>query len=67
MYHSLIAYRDNVWSIIFGDYDKEVVMDEKHDMMDSEGIPAKHLKIMSTRADQASIFAKLDAINSNGA
>ena len=60
-YYTLLA-RESVtepWGIQFGDYDKEVVEDEKFDQ--SESWP--HLKIISSKDDQASIDAKVAELN----
>jgi len=62
-YHTLCVRVNGRWSPEFGDYDKEVVRDERDDVRDGGGIPARDLKIITTADDQASINAGVAHLN----
>jgi hypothetical protein len=65
-YFTLLQWQDNRWAIHFGDYDREVVEQERDDLKDStEGALKAHFKIITTGVRQAEIdamVAKLNAI-----
>lgn len=57
-YFTLVALRDGVWSAQFGDYDREVVIDEEYVCYDTEVT-----KIIRTDDSQAAIDAKIAELN----
>jgi len=61
-YYSLLILQDGKWSIHFGDYDRQVVEDERDDCKDSD--PKAKMKIISTGDSQAAIDAKVSELNS---
>lgn len=56
---------DPLWRIEFGDYEFKVVADERDDYVDS-GVPRKRLAIVASADDQASIDARVAALNESG-
>jgi hypothetical protein len=64
-YHSLLERQANGrWAIAFGDYDRECVVQEREDMIDSAmDDDATEYKIITTADDQASIDAKVATLN----
>lgn len=59
-YHVLLVREDGNWTIDFGDYDKSVVQDERHDKRDHD-IKAKDLHILTVDGDtQAAIDAAVN-------
>jgi hypothetical protein len=54
------------WCIAFGDYDRECVEQERDDLLDSSTDEDEtEYKIICTSEDQASIDAKVQALNVN--
>jgi hypothetical protein len=62
-YYSLLILQDGKWCIHFGDYDRQVVEDEKQDFQESYGAACK-MKIISTGDSQPDIDAKVAELNS---
>ena len=66
-YYTLFVYEleNQKWYNYFGDYDKNVVIDERDDLHENlyHGILKQHMCIVGTRDDQASIDAALDKLN----
>lgn len=63
-YYSLIQRIDGRWYPQFGDYDREVVAQERQDMRDGFEAPrAKDLKIICTGPKQADIEAAVAKLN----
>lgn len=65
-YYSLcIFWKDSErFSLEFGDYDKQTVLDEAADLiMGSMGDDIVQYKVISTKDDQASINAAVDKLN----
>jgi hypothetical protein len=60
-YYTLLILEAGKWYIHFGDYDKEVVEDEKADVKDSD--PKAKLKIIRTADAQAAIDAAVADLN----
>lgn len=58
-YHTLLTLENGLWCIQFGDYDKEVVKQEKEDSYSDY-----KCKIITTLDDQASVDAKVKELNS---
>ena len=60
-YHTLVVKfnRDDAWSVQFGDYDREVVADERDDSYGD----AYRTKIITTNDDQASINEEVRRLN----
>lgn len=65
-YFSLIvAHKDDgVWSVQFGDYDREVVKDELED--EWKGVPGVRTRIITTNGTQAAIDAAVLELNTTG-
>lgn len=61
-YHSLLVKENGKWSVQFGDYSKQVVIDEQQDMKESYG-KAYVSKIITTNPDQASIDEAVQSLN----
>lgn len=64
-YHTLLVKfdsKDEPWSIQFGDYDRDCVVDERNDCY-SECIATK---IICTYEDQASVDAEVNRLNNKG-
>lgn len=61
-YYTLATYEDGRWVADFGAYDRDDVATERDDKLD-HGMPAKHLKIVSTRGWQPAILAAIDKLN----
>lgn len=61
-YYTLAVREDGVWAPQFGDYDRDVVADEKLDYRD-HGYSARDLKIIRTGDTQADIDARIAAMN----
>ncbi|MCP1937405.1 hypothetical protein J2R95_003200 [Bradyrhizobium japonicum] len=64
-YYTLLEkhHDDTAWSIAFGDYDREVVAQERDDIRDGHGFEGQRLKIIATNDAQADIDAKVAEIN----
>ena len=65
-YYTLFVYEPDHqrWYNYFGDYDKQVVIDERDDMHNGwDGILKQHMCIVQTRDDQTAIDAALDKLN----
>ena len=64
-YHTLVGLNtDHVWEIIFGDYDREVVEDEKSDQEDADcSDDYLSFKIIKTNEAQADIYAEVAGLN----
>ena len=65
-YYTLCVYepQHDKWFIHFGDYELDVVADEKQEMNYGwDGIPMKHMRIVKTSDQQADIDAALDKLN----
>ena len=65
-YYTLCVYEQDhdKWFIHFGDYELDVVADEKQDMNYGwDGIPMKHMRIIKTSDQQTDIDAALDKLN----
>jgi len=63
-YYTLLTreHKNETWAIEFGDYDREVVDQERRDLRD--GMSSGHqFKIISTKGDQKSINAAVAALN----
>lgn len=60
-YYTLLILEAGKWSIHFGDYDKEVVEDEKADCKDSD--PKAKMKIIRTGDTQAEINEAVATLN----
>jgi hypothetical protein len=60
-YYSMLERIDGKWTIQFGDYDKQVVLDEMRDQRESE--PKICLKMINTTADQGLINAAVAKLN----
>ena len=58
-YHTLIAKRDNVWTIEFGDYQRDVVKQEQEDTKE-RGV---QMRIITSGDTQAEIIAAVDRQN----
>ena len=61
-YYTLAVRENGIWGAQFGDYDREVVLDEKLDYQD-QGYSARDLKIIRTGDNQADIDARVAAMN----
>ncbi len=64
-YYTLVGLNtDHVWEIIFGDYDREVVEDEKSDQEDADcSDDYLSFKIIKTNEAQADIYAEVAGLN----
>lgn len=63
-YHTLLVSRHRgPWEPEFGDYDKDVVMDEFMDMAGQEDSPALRLRTITSADDQESIDAAVKEFN----
>ena len=66
-YFTLFVYEleHQKWFNYFGDYDKNVVIDERDDLHQNlyHGILKQHMCIVQTRDDQSAIDAALDKLN----
>ena len=65
-YYTLCVYepQHDKWFIHFGDYELDVVADEKQDLNYGwDGIPMKHMQIVKTSDQQSDIDAALDKLN----
>ena len=64
-YYTLVGLNtDHVWEIIFGDYDREVVEDEKSDQEDADcSDDYLSFKIIKTNEAQADISEKVAQLN----
>ena len=65
-YYTLCVYEPDhdKWFNHFGDYELDVVADEKQDLNYGwDGILMKHMRIISTPDDQTAIDAALDKLN----
>jgi len=62
IYYTLIEKTDGLWSPQFGDFDREVVEDEKQDYIDS-GSRAKNLRIIQTSPEQEYIDRRIAMFN----
>ena len=64
-YFILLERHNHQWVIAFGDYDKDVVTDEKADLIDS-GAKAKELKIIASHnGSQGAVNAAVTAANAS--
>lgn len=61
-YFTLLIKDDTEWCIHFGDYDREVVADEKDDLQECYGSACK-MKIIRTGDSQAEIDAAVSKLN----
>ena len=61
-YYTLLEKHAGAWAVAFGDYDREVVADERADLIDG-GQRAKDLKVITTNEDAASINAAIARLN----
>lgn len=61
-YYSLLTRTDGVWSMEFGDYDRETVEFELLDKRD-HGARKADLKIVTTDANEAAILAVVSTLN----
>ena len=62
-YYTLAESVDGRWAVAFGDYDKQTVMDERADYIDS-GMTGRSLKIIKTAtSDQPEIDAAIARLN----
>ena len=61
-YYTLLILEAGKWMIHFGDYDRQVVEDERDDCKYSD--PKAKMKIISTGDSQAAIDAKVSELNS---
>jgi hypothetical protein len=61
-YYTLAVREDGVWGAQFGDYDRDVVVDEKLDYRD-RGYSVRDLKIVRTGDAQTDIDARIAAMN----
>lgn len=68
-YHTLLTREDDgKWHIAFGDYDRQVVVDEKEGYRDGyPGYKAKDLKIITTGDRQADIAREVAMLNAEEA
>ena len=64
-YYTLLGLNtDHVWEIIFGDYDREVVENEKSDQEDADcSDDYLSFKIIKTNEAQADIYAEVAGLN----
>lgn len=69
-YYTLFVYEleHQKWFNYFGDYDKNVVIDEMDDLYQNlyHGILKQHMRIVKTSDDQTEIDAALDKLNGKG-
>jgi len=63
-YYTLLVKHDGVWSIHFGDYDKQVVKEEQADVLDSND--KARTQIVMTDDTQASIETYVIEMNKKG-
>ncbi len=65
-YYSLIVCHksEGVWSVQFGDYDREVVEDEVED--EWKGVPGVRTRIITTGPTQAEVDAAVAKLNTTG-
>jgi len=61
-YHTLLTRTDGRWGIEFGDWDREVVVEEMLDSYAAD-FKAKDRKIIATSGKQADINAAVAALN----
>ena len=65
-YYILIGYNiaTQQYELIFGDYDRETVEDERRDILDGyRADDYKYLRVRRTSDDQAAINAAVDTLN----
>jgi hypothetical protein len=69
-YFTLLQLIDGVWSIQFGDFDRECVDAERRDMLTGTGMcppKARELKIITSGSRQHEIVAKVAELNAKAA
>lgn len=66
-YWTLVEWQGKKWAPQFGDYDREVVVQERRDWIDAGAARPKHLLIIRSLDDKASVDAAVERLNERDA